>query len=592
MMRQMNRSIQAIAPKKAVKLLFPDIQTKGGYIVIANREGDFTKVGREIRIKSIETDLDTDAVAYILTFQYGERIVEKRVERGDLTKVKLLRLLESGADIFDHNVDTIIRHLRNEEVRAPMVNVHHQIGWGKYGDKPIYKHYQAVGIESTFSGSLAIEPQGDFDKWKNMVDTEVLGHTPLELALVLGFSAVTIGFISEDLASGSLVSHLSGDSTTGKTTAVMLAGSVAGCVDSKKNGLCGTWNTTRNALMGHLRDNYGLPVIFDEASMSGLKDYTNILYMLSEGKEKARLTKELDMREQANWRTSILSTGEYGLVGKSKQNTGLRVRILEFFDVNWTTSAENAEAIKETVLKNYGHAAPLFAECLLKLGKSEVIQTVDNWRERYLSEFHGGNDRLTERSSLNVAILLTTAELVKQHFGFSIDVEKMLGFIADSERQTMEDRDIGAKAYNYFLEQVAIHQHKFSSSHGELSKGLEDFETVQGDHWGHWDHTDEGAEIVITKEAFKQILKDGGYEDPRMILSRWKQQGLLNCESDRHTRRRKLGSKGPTLDLYVIKVERDLMTGVDEEEKPRQASRLPNGKVPVKKVKAGALKVV
>jgi hypothetical protein len=34
------------------------------------------------------------------------------------------------------------------------------------------------------------------------------------------------------------------------------------------------------------------------------------------------------------------------------------------------------------------------------------------------------------------------------------------------------------------------------------------------------------------------------------------------------------------------------MTGVDEEEKPRQASRLPNGKVPVKKVKAGALKVV
>ena len=68
MMRQMNRSIQAIAPKKAVKLPFPDIQTKGGYIVIAIREGDFTKVGREIRIKSIETDLDTDAVAYILTF--------------------------------------------------------------------------------------------------------------------------------------------------------------------------------------------------------------------------------------------------------------------------------------------------------------------------------------------------------------------------------------------------------------------------------------------------------------------------------------------------------------------------------------------
>ena len=55
--------------------------------------------------------------------------------------------------------------------------------------------------------------------------------------------------------------------------------------------------------------------------------------MLSEGKEKARLTKEPDMREQANWRTSILSTGEYGLVGKASKILGF-VRILEFFGVN------------------------------------------------------------------------------------------------------------------------------------------------------------------------------------------------------------------------------------------------------------------
>jgi uncharacterized protein (DUF927 family) len=586
------RTKQVAAPKKAAKLPFPNIKTKDGHIVVANGDGKFSEVGREIRIKSIETDIDTDAVAYILTFQYGERTVEKRVDRGDLTKVKLLRLLEAGADIFDQNVSIVINHLRNEELLAPRVNVHHQIGWGKYGEKLIYKHHQAVGIESTFSGSLAIEPQGDFDTWKNMIDAEVLGHTPLELALALGFSAVTIGFVSDEVASGSLVSHLSGDSTTGKTTAVMLAGSVAGCVDSKKNGLFGTWNTTRNALMGHLRDNHGLPVIFDEASMSGLKDYSSILYMLAEGKEKARLTKELDMRDQANWRTTILSTGEHGLVSKSKQNTGLRVRILEFFDVPWTKSAENAEVIKGIVLKNHGHAAPLFAEYLLKLGKSEVIQEVANWRERYQSAFDGGDDRLTERSSLNIAILLATAELVKRHFGFSIDLEAMLGFIADSERQSMEDRDIGAKAYSYFLEQVAINHHKFSSSHGQLSKGIPEFETVQGEHWGRWDHLDEGAEIAITKEAFKQILKDGGYEDQKMILSRWKQQGLLNCESDRHTRRRKLGPKGPTLDLYVIKVERDIMTDGDEPGKLRQTSRLPNGKVPVKKVKAGALKVV
>lgn len=566
-----------------VHVPFPYIQIENGYIVIYKGDDDPIKIGRAIKIESIETNIDTNTVVYNLNFKYGGRDINVKVDRGDLTRLKLPRLLSLGADIYEDNVTNVIKHLRNQELLAPEVNVHTVLGWDIYNGESIYKHYHATGVESTFNGELAIEPEGDLELWKDMVKSEVVGHVPLEMALVLGFSAITIGFISDQLAFGSLFVHLAGDSTTGKTTAVMLAGSVAGCVDSKRNGLFGTWNITRNAMMGQLRDNYGLPSIFDEASMANIKDFTNMIYMLTEGKEKGRMTKELDLREQSNWRTTILSTGEHGLVLKSKRNAGLRVRILEFSDVTWTKSASNSEAIKDAVLKNYGHAASLFAEHLLGIGQIQVIEHVESWRKRILTELDN-IDRFVERSSLKLAILLATASLVNEQFEFSLAVENLLKFLIQNETQSADERDLGKRAYFYFLEQVVINAHRFSTNYGERTKGISEFETVSGEHWGRWDNSSSVTEISITKKAFTQILNDGGFEDPHIILKKWKQRGFLNCEADRLTRKRKLSPTSPVLDLYVVKVDRSLMEEQNQKVRFRGDYRSLNGSSPLKVV--------
>lgn len=126
-----------------------------------------------------------------------------------------------------------------------------------------------------------------------MVKQWVIGRANLELALTIGLSAPVVGMIGNDLGLESPLIHIWGESTEGKTTAAMLAISV-----------------------------FGFPNIREEKGL---------------------------MR---NWNTTVISTGEHSIYGKSKQNTGLYMRLLEFGNVQWTESAEQSEKINVGIVIN------------------------------------------------------------------------------------------------------------------------------------------------------------------------------------------------------------------------------------------------
>lgn len=538
--------------------LYPHIFVKDGYICTPSKEKDTPprRIAKAIMIDRVNTDIDTGEITYDLSFDFQGKPKIAALARGDLTKTKLLRLASLGCDIFDHNVKEVIMHLNNEEKTAPESNVHQWLGWGTYLDKPIFKHFRAVGTDSSYVGDKSIEPKGTLEKWIGMVNKEVIGHIPLEAALVFGLSSVIVGFINEELAFGCLFIHLAGDSTSGKTTACQLSISTAGYPDTKKNGLATTWNSTNNAIMGVLRNNNGLPVLFDEASMSNNTDYTKIIYTFANGREKHRMSKELALIEAASWNTTIESNGEYGMTSKSKKNVGIDMRLSQFLGVSWTTSAQNAESIKETILENYGHAAPLFAEHVLKLGKIEVLNTHKKWKEKFLEALSDCN-HFASRIATKMAIIMTTADLAAESLQLNLNLEGLFTFLVENELQSTDDRDISGKAYSYLLEQVSINHHKFSSDFGNLSKGI-DFETVKFEQWGKIDYKKGMKEINIIPTILKKLLTDGGFEEPTIILKKWKEQGILNHEKDRHTRKRQVTINGPTIDVYVINVREEI----------------------------------
>ena len=101
------------------------------------------------------------------------------------------------------------------------------------------------------------------------IQVQLNGHTPLELMICIAISALIIGMLNRSKIGGfdSLLVHLVGSSTTGKTTAGMLGVSLAGS-PSPNEGLLQTYNGTKNAMARKLASNHGVLTVLDESTMN------------------------------------------------------------------------------------------------------------------------------------------------------------------------------------------------------------------------------------------------------------------------------------------------------------------------------------
>lgn len=540
----------------------PEVFSKEGKIYKKSGE-DEIEIGKEIEIAEIREVIDKEEeVKYILKFEFKGKEKEVEVPRETLGDSRELRskLTGLGADVYSYNVSSIVKHLVNQEAfySKGISNVHAYVGWDEIGSEVIFKHHSGVGIESKYVGDLDIEPAGDYQKWLELLREEVLGQTPLELALVFGFSAPLIGLVGVEIDVSTLVVHIYGDSTEGKTTAAMLAVSLWGNPDSTATGLHNDWNNTTNAFFGLLRNNNGLPVVYDEASMSGRSDYSTQIYKLASGREKNRMKKNAELKDQNRWRTTVISTGEHSLIGNSNQNMGIDMRVQEVGGITWTRNARNSEAIKRGILENYGHAGKKFVEGLYELEKEKILTRYNKNHSRFADELIEA-DKFAGRLSHRLGILLTTAELVREILGIQLNVKAIRELLLEIEQERSRDRDLGAKAYDYFREQVEIHDMNFMTNYGKHLDKVESRST-SGQIWGmkYYGSQSEKAELEevgIFRNKFEELMIDGGFENPKGVLRKWKQKGILDHEDDRLSRRRKIKNKRKP--VYVVKVREE-----------------------------------
>ena len=98
-----------------------------------------------------------------------------------------------------------------------------------------------------------------------------------------------------------------GNSSGGKTTAAMLAVSAFGNPHISTDGLVQSFNGTGNALQAILAGNFGVPIAFDEVSIStfGKQTLTSFIYKLAQNRDKARLNKESKLISTDSWCTVV-----------------------------------------------------------------------------------------------------------------------------------------------------------------------------------------------------------------------------------------------------------------------------------------------
>lgn len=506
--------------------------------------GDPISISRAVQIVEIRQNVDTKEVSLVLEYEYQGNIARKEITRDILTRAKVMQLMAYGVDVADHNVKDVLRFLNIQERTIAITRTHNQTGFLFEGDKLVFKHATAIGEKSVYNGDFKLQPKGSFDQWLAIIEEQVLGHIPLEFALILGLAAPVASLVGKETGLEVLVVHLYGNSSQGKTTGLRLAVSPFGLPHISDGGLIRTWNCTLNALLGALRNNHGIPLAFDEASMTDA-NFSKLIYMVTSGQDKERLNKDSQREKAAQWSGLYLSSGEHALTAKTLQNIGIPMRLMEVGNIEWTKSAEHADAIKEGLLSHYGFAGPKFVEWLLDQGVGVVMSRWKKWKQQFLEGMQEP-DQFASRIADRMGILLATAEMAGQALSLEFNIEGMKTFLLKHAKEAGGNRDLGAKAYEYFMNTVVQMEKNFSTDLCEVKQ--------QNEHWGKITHdaNRNWDEIYILPNKFREIIKAGGFEDTSIILKIWKDRNLLNYEKNKLTRKKVL-VKGHSQDVYVIK---------------------------------------
>ena len=521
-------------------------------------------------IDEIIENIDEKTILAKIDFLYiGQRksIIAKREEYMNLQNI--LRFQREGLDVMHTNVKDVIAHLKNEEYQAPRTYQHSKLGFDLLESQTIFKHYKCLGSQfhSTYNGKYAIKPKGDRDQWFEMFRKEVQGHAPLELICIISLSALVLGYIGESIGLDNIICHLTGNSTTGKSTAMKLAISMFGYPDVKDNGLFTSYNSTANALIKALAGIKGVPLAFDEISMANNRDFSNLVYKLANGVDKSRLNKNSELRDKDTWLTTILSNGEESII-QSSSNAGLFNRVFEFNGISWTKNASNAENINKIILKNYGFIGCEFVEYIMQQGQQQVTKIYESSKRKLKGLFmtHHVNDSFIDRRINRHAIFLTTAILFQKAFGVKLQIKEILNLLIDVERESIEKRNFDKTTIDYLSNLISINIDKFNFF--TKPKSLSDPIYAKKECWGNVTKSESGIEIEINPIIFEKFLSQAGYKSSDIVLKELRDSGYLDHEKGKLYRKRK-NNLGKLSKVYVVKVRNE-----DEDERFNHINQL------------------
>ncbi|WGD29876.1 DUF927 domain-containing protein [Ancylobacter sp. WKF20] len=220
---------------------------------------------------------------------------------------------------------------------------------------------------------------GSLSHWQQDVARYAVGNSRLGLAISAALAAPLLYPL--DAEGGGF--HLRGGSSTGKSTALVVGGSVWG--GGGLNGFLRTWRATTNGLEGVAALHCDALLCLDEMGQVDGREAGSIAYMLANGTGKSRAGRSGEARSAASWRVLFLSSGEVSLADKLAEDgrarraaAGQEVRIVDipadaggglglFEDLHGFDTADGfSRHLKTAAARHYGHASRAFLKMVVE----------------------------------------------------------------------------------------------------------------------------------------------------------------------------------------------------------------------------------
>ena len=283
-----------------------------------------------------------------------------------------------------------------------------RIGWHRTSSGLVYvlpdtTFGASIGDERVLLQSSGTEQEnhyqesGSLEDWQNHIGRYCVGNSRLAFAVCLSFAPPLMELAGE--TGGGI--HYRGPSSTGKTTALHIAGSVWG--GGGPLGFAESWRATSNGLEAIAARHNDALMCLDELSQIESREAGEVAYMLSNGAGKHRAGRDGSSRKAARWHLLFFSTGEISLADKMSETgrqarAGQEVRLVDipadagcglgvFENLHGFTSADIfARTLHENALNYYGTPIRAYLEKLL--AKPEHIASViAHARQDFISKY-------------------------------------------------------------------------------------------------------------------------------------------------------------------------------------------------------------
>ena len=494
-------------------------------------------------------NIDTGMEKLTLAFRHGINAPWRRVvvDKDDLKDARsVTSLYKKGISVTSENAKFFVKYIQElEDMNRERIPERKSIGRLGYipgeGFSPFVEGLIFDGDANYAALFRSVHAQGSEKAWLETAAEARAMSTTAKIMLAASFASVLL----EPINSLPFFVHLWGvDSGTGKTVALMLAGSVWG--NPRLGAYLKTFDATDVGLEKTAAFLNSLPLCLDELQLSkdekGRSKFN--VYKLAQGVGRTRGNRGGGIDFTPTWHNCTLTTGESPLTGQTS-GAGAVNRVIDIECTKYFPAINDGTRISALLKKHYGFAGRKFVKILYS---DESI--VEKATERYHELFRSLSERdTTEKQAMAAAAIILADELacawIFEGREKPLTCEEMSAFLASKAAVSA-----GNRAYQFLCDWVTQNSNRLC--------GKSDTVDVLG-------ALEEGKAYII-RSVFEQVLQNAGFS-MQSTVSYLKQERLIKTRGRNNTRSKRINGI-PTECFCLLLPVADEIDGEEHDELP------------------------
>lgn len=420
---------------------------------------------------------------------------------------KIVQLADKGLEVTSENAKELVRYISDCIVNnldiLPRYKAYSQLGWNNGYFVPYSTDAVFDGEEENKHLFGSVAEKGNFDRW--VEHTHGLRKNLLvRLIMAASFASVLI----EKVGALPFVFHLWGGTGTGKTVALMIAGSIWG--NPALGSFTRSLNSTLNSMLSTASFLNNLPFLGDELQTvkQNTGNYDRLIMQLCEGVDRGRMDSNSKQKELKRWNCSFIFTGEEPCT-RSNSGGGVKNRVIEVEITEPMFNAGQGNEIVNFIAENHGSAGKAFVKHITTQERRALSSELAE-----ISRALQAEKDTTEKQASSMALMLLADKLACECIYKNetpLTVEQVAPFLISAS-----EVDVAERAYRYIINCISINRNRFIG----FDTNKENF----GEFWGQY--ATNPKIVTIDKCRLEKCLSEEGFSFDA-IKKEWKKRGYI-----------------------------------------------------------------